>query len=73
MAVSSSTLTPALAVSRLLPSVCRGPCQLISGPGGYSDVQVLTYQEKDYAVVLFEYDTCSIRAATVDLAAWLAA
>lgn len=36
-------------------------------------MQVLTYQEKDYAVVLFEYDTCSIRAATVDLAAWLAA
>jgi hypothetical protein len=60
---------------------------LISGPGGYSDVVLHTAEGagaagvggggvggskgKDYAAVVFEYDTCEIKLAVVDLVAWL--
>jgi hypothetical protein len=40
--------------------------KLISGPGGYSDVQLATLHGKDSACVVFEYDTCTIKVGCVD-------
>ena len=40
--------------------------KLISGPGGYSDVQLATFEGKESACVVFEYDTCTIKVGCVD-------
>ena len=40
--------------------------KLISGPGGYSDVQLATLKGKDSACVVYEYDTCTIKVGCVD-------
>ena len=40
--------------------------KLISGPGGYSDVQLATLNGRDSACVVFEYDTCTIKVGCVD-------
>jgi sialidase-1 len=43
----------------------------ISGPGGYSDVQLATLHGKDSACVVFEYDTCTIKVGCIDGASLL--
>jgi len=40
--------------------------KLISGPGGYTDVVLHTAGGKDWAAVVFEYDTCTIKVGIVD-------
>ena len=41
--------------------------QLISGPGGYSDVVLLQRAgEPELACVIFEYNTCTIKVACVE-------
>jgi hypothetical protein len=39
---------------------------VLSGPGGYSDVAVLSGVAADKACVVFEYDTCSIQVSCID-------
>ena len=41
--------------------------QLISGPGGYSDVVLLQRAgEPELACVIFEFNTCTIKVACVE-------
>ena len=45
----------------------RWPTQkLVSGPGGYTDVVVLEHAGKDWAAVVFEFSTCTIKVGIVD-------
>ena len=40
--------------------------RLISGPGGYSDVQLATLNGRESACVVFEYNTCTIKVGCID-------
>ena len=40
--------------------------RLISGPGGYSDVQLATLKGKESVCVVFEYDSCTIKVGCID-------